>query len=215
MPAKGNQPRKLLEVTMTVHRVLVVALAMVITLVATGASAQQPTSPAKAKPVPAGLDEYKIGPEDVLAISVWKNEPMSRVLPVRPDGMISLPLLDDIMAAGLTPMELRNVLAQKLAEYVPSPAVTVIVNDVRSFKVSVIGEVVRPARYELKSRTSVLDVLALAGGFNQFAARTRIVVLRQDGDKKTRIPFNYNRVTSSGADEENLYLRPGDIVLVP
>src|SRR5688572_21693387 len=143
-----------------------------------------------------------------------KNEPMSRVLPVRPDGMISLPLIDDVMAAGLTPAELRTVLAQKLAEYVPSPAVTVIVNDVKSFKVSVIGEVMRPARYELKSRTSVLDVLALAGGFNQFAARTRIVVLRQEGDKKIRIPFNYNRVTS-GSDEENVYLRPGDIVLVP
>jgi polysaccharide biosynthesis/export protein len=140
---------------------------------------------------------------------------MSRVLPVRPDGMISLPLIDDVMAAGLTPTELRNVLAQKLAEYVPSPAVTVIVTDVRSFKVSVIGEVVRPARYELKSRTSVLDVLALAGGFNQFAARTRVVVLRQDGDKKVRIPFNYNKVTAGASDEENLYLRPGDIVLVP
>jgi polysaccharide export outer membrane protein len=160
------------------------------------------------------LEEYRIGPEDVLSISVWKNEAMSRVLPVRPDGMISLPLLDDVMAAGLTPTELRNVLAQKLTEYVPSPAVTVIVNDVKSFKVSVIGEVVRPARYELKSRTSVLDVLALAGGFNQFAARTRIVVLRQEGDKRIRIPFNYNRVTG-GSDEENVYLRPGDIVLVP
>src|SRR5262249_59898967 len=127
------------------------------------APAQQaaPTA-AKAKPpAPSGLDDYKIGPEDVLAISVWKNEPMSRVLPVRPDGMISLPLLDDVMAAGLTPTELRNLLAQRLAEYVPSPAVTVIVNDVKSFKVSVIGEATRPARYELKSRPSVLDVLAL------------------------------------------------------
>ena len=199
------------------HRVLVVALALttLVNVVATAASAQQPVSPAKAKQAAAGLEEYRIGPEDVLSISVWKNEPMSRVLPVRPDGMISLPLLDDVMAAGLTPMELRNVLAQKLAEYVPSPAVTVIVNDVRSFKVSVIGEVLKPARYELKSRTSVLDVLALAGGFNQFAARTRIVVLRQEGDKKVRIPFNYNRVTSGSADEENLNLRPGDIVLVP
>jgi polysaccharide export outer membrane protein len=203
---------------MTVQRVLVLALilTMLTTFAATGASAQQPaTAAARTKPVPAGLDEYKIGPEDVLSISVWKNEPMSRVLPVRPDGMISLPLIDDVMAAGLTPTELRNVLAQKLAEYVPSPAVTVIVNDVKSFKVSVIGEVIRPARYELKSRTSVLDVLALAGGFNQFAARTRIVVLRQDGDKKIRIPFNYNRVTAGGSEEENLYLRPNDIVLVP
>jgi polysaccharide export outer membrane protein len=200
---------------MTVRRTFIAALMVLTTLIATTASAQQAATQPKTKPLPAGLEEYRIGPEDVLSISVWKNDPMSRVLPVRPDGMISLPLIDDIMAAGLTPMELRNVLAQKLAEFVPSPAVTVVVNDVRSFKVSVIGEVVRPARYELKSRTSVLDVLALAGGFNQFAARTKIVVLRQDGDKKVRIPFNYNRVTSGSAEEENLYLRPGDIVLVP
>ena len=200
---------------MRAHRILVVGAAMLTTLMVTGASAQQPPGPVRAKPAPAGVEEYRIGPEDVLAITVWKNDAMSRVLPVRPDGMISLPLVDDVMAAGLTPMELRNVLAQKLTEFVPSPAVTVVVNDVRSFKVSVIGEVMRPARYELKSRTSVLDVLALAGGFNQFAARTRIVVLRQEGDKKVRIPFNYNRVTSGSADEENLYLRPGDIVLVP
>ena len=199
---------------MVVHR-LVVITAILTTFVATGAAAQQqrPGAP-KAKPA-ADLEEYRIGPEDVLSISVWKNEPMSRVLPVRPDGMISLPLIDDVMAAGLTPAELRNVLAQKLAEYVPSPAVTVIVNDVKSFKVSVIGEVIRPARYELKSRTSVLDVLALAGGFNQFAARNRVVVLRQEGDKKVRIPFNYTRVTAGASDEENLDLRPGDIVLVP
>jgi polysaccharide biosynthesis/export protein len=207
-----------LEVAMKVHRVLAVT-AMLTAFLVTDASAQQravaaqPPAAGKSKVAPT-LEEYRIGPEDVLSISVWKNEPMSRVLPVRPDGMISLPLLDDIMAAGLTPTELRNLLAQKLAEYVPSPAVTVIVNDVKSFKVSVIGEVVKPARYELKSRTSVLDVLALAGGFNQFAARTRVVVLRQEGDKRIRIPFNYNRVTN-GSDEENVYLRPNDIVLVP
>jgi polysaccharide export outer membrane protein len=207
---------------MTLCRVLV--LAVFATLVfSTEAPAQQAAPTTAPAPAPAtkgktasalGLEDYRIGPEDVLSISVWKNEPMSRVLPVRPDGMISLPLLDDIMAAGLTPTELRNLLAQKLAEYVPSPAVTVIVNDVKSFKVSVIGEVLRPARYELKSRTSVLDVLALAGGFNQFAARTRIVVLRQEADKRIRIPFNYNRVTN-GTDDENVYLRPNDIVLVP
>ena len=202
---------------MMLHRVLVVILIVVVAMTfgAAGTSAQQAVPVAKPRPVLSGLEDYRIGPEDVLSISVWKNEPMSRVLPVRPDGMISLPLLDDVMAAGLTPMELRNILAQKLAEYVPSPSVTVIVNDVHSFKVSVIGEVVRPARYELKSRTSVLDVLAMAGGFNQFAARTRVVVLRQEGDKRVRIPFNYNKVTQGATDEENLYLRPGDIVLVP
>jgi polysaccharide export outer membrane protein len=161
------------------------------------------------------LEEYRIGPEDVLAVSVWKNEPMSRTVPVRPDGMISLPLLDDVRAAGLTPMQLRDLLAQKLAEYVPSPSVSVIVNEVRSFKVSVLGEVQRPARYELKSRTTVLDVLALAGGFNQFAARTRIIIIRHDGDKRQRLQFNYNKVIGGGADEENYYLQPNDIVLVP
>jgi len=199
------------------HRGFALIAILTALVVGTDASAQQapkpPAAAQKLKP-PAGLEDYKIGPEDVLAISVWKNEAMSRVLPVRPDGMISLPLLDDVMAAGLTPTELRNVLAQRLAEYVPSPAVTVIVNDVKSFKVSVIGEVFKPARYELKSRTSVLDVLALAGGFTQFASRTRVVVLRQEGEKRVRIPFNYNRVTNDSV-EEDLYLKPNDIVIVP
>ena len=208
---------------MMLHRVFALIAILTALVVGTDASAQSaqqaPKPPATAQkpksPAAAGLEEYKIGPEDVLAISVWKNEAMSRVLPVRPDGMISLPLLDDVMAAGLTPTELRNVLAQRLAEYVPSPAVTVIVNDVKSFKVAVIGDVVKPARYELKSRTSVLDVLALAGGFTQFASRTRVVVLRQEGEKRVRIPFNYNRMTNDSSVEEDLYLRPNDIVLVP
>src|SRR5262245_1121713 len=103
---RGHRATSYRRYGMTIHRVLVAAvgLAMVTVLVATHASAQQPASPAKGRPLPAGLDDYKIGPEDILAISVWKNEAMSKVLPVRPDGMISLPLLDDIMAAGLTPM---------------------------------------------------------------------------------------------------------------
>ncbi len=160
-------------------------------------------------------DEYRIGPEDMLQIAIWKNEAMSRTVPVRPDGMISLPLLNDVKAAGLTPMELRDLLIKSLAEYMPTPEVSVILTDVRSFKVSVIGEVAKPARYDLKSWTTVLDVLALAGGLNQFAARSRIVILRQEGKTLQRIPFNYNKVTSAGGEHENIYLRNGDIVLVP
>jgi polysaccharide biosynthesis/export protein len=194
---------------------VLVAFALVIVSAAPVFAQQQPATARTAPPKEPTLEEYRIGPEDLLQISVWKNEAMSRVVSVRPDGMISLPLLDDVKAAGLTPMQLRDLLAHKLAEYVPSPSVSVIVNEVRSFKVSVIGEVVRPARYELKSRTSVLDVLSMAGGFNQFAARTRIVILRQDGTKRNRINFNYNRVMSGEGDEENLHLRPGDIILVP
>jgi polysaccharide export outer membrane protein len=157
-------------------------------------------------------DAYRIGPEDVLQVAVWKNEAMSRTMPVRPDGKISLPLLNDVQAAGLTALELREVLTKKLAEYMPSPEVSVIVADVRSFKVSVMGEVARPGRFELKSWTTVLDVLALAGGFTQFATRSRIVILHPDGATMKRIPFNYNKLA---AEQENFYLQNGDIVLVP
>jgi polysaccharide biosynthesis/export protein len=157
-------------------------------------------------------DTYRIGPEDVLSISVWKNEAMSRAVPVRPDGKISLPLLNDVQAGGLTALELRDVLTKQLAAYMPNPEVSVIVTDVRSFKVSVIGEVARPGRYEFKSWTTVLDALALAGGFTQFASRSRILILQPDGKTMKRIPFNYNKI---GAEQENFYLRNGDIVMVP
>jgi len=157
-------------------------------------------------------DVYRIGPEDMLQISVWKNEAMTRTIPVRPDGKISLPLLNDVQAAGLTALELREVLAQKLGEYIPSPEVSVIVSDVRSFKVSVIGEVARAGRFELKSWTTVLDALALAGGFTQFATRSRIVILRPAGTSMKKIPFNYNKLAG---EQENFYLQNGDIVLVP
>lgn len=197
------------------HHVWSALIVALVVLTADAALAQQPPRPAPAQADRQGrpADDYRIGPEDVLAIAVWNNEAMSRVVPVRPDGKISLPLLDDVQAAGLTPMQLRDAIAKRLSEYVPSPSVSVIVNDVRSFKVSVIGEVARPARYELKSRASVLDVLALAGGFNQFANRARLVVLRTEGDKQVRIPFNYNRVVAG--EEENVYLRANDIILVP
>jgi len=178
------------------------------------AAAQAPPAGAADREANRGAapEAYRIGPEDMLQISVWKNDAMSRGVPVRPDGKISLPLLNDVQAAGLTTLELREVLTKKLAEYMPSPEVSVIVTDVRSFKVSVIGEVARPGRYELKSWTTVLDVLALAGGFTQFAARSRIVILQPDGKTMKRIPFNYNKIAG---DQENFYLRNGDIVLVP
>ena len=178
------------------------------------ADAQAPAAAAAVRDTgrSAAPDAYRIGAEDMLQISVWKNEAMSRLVPVRPDGKISLPLLNDVQAAGLTALELRDVLTEKLTEYMPSPEVSVIVSDVRSFKVSVIGEVTRPGRYELKSWTTVLDVLALAGGFTQFAARSRIVILQPEGATMKRIPFNYNKLSG---EQENFYLRNGDIILVP
>ena len=179
------------------------------------ASAQQPVKAAPNRDHAGELGEYRIGPEDILQISVWKNEAMSRTVPVRPDGKISLPLLNDVQAAGLTPIQLRDILIKRMVEYVPAPEVSIIVLEVRSFKVSVIGEVPRPGRYELKSWTTVLDVLAMVGGFNQFASRSKIVVLRPEGKAMKRIPFNYNKVISEGGEQENFYLRPGDMVVVP
>ncbi|MBI2827638.1 MAG: polysaccharide biosynthesis/export family protein [Acidobacteria bacterium] len=185
------------------------AALVVLSVIATGpAWAQEPETA-------QDWGEYQIGPEDVLDIAVWNNTAISRVVPVRPDGKISLPLLRDVQAAGLTPMQVRDILVKKLADYMPSPEVSVIVREVHSPKVSVIGEIKTPGRYELKSRTTVLDLLAQAGGFTEFASRGRIVILRRDGGSVKRIPFNYNKVISANGEQENLVLQPGDIVLVP
>lgn len=161
-------------------------------------------------------NDYRIGPEDVLDISVWKNAELTRSVPVRPDGMISLPLINEVRAVGLTPSELRDVLAKKLEEYIPSAQVSVIVAAVHSFKVSVIGEVAFPGRHELRSGTTVLDALAMSGGLKEFAARGRIVVMRSDGKGGSkRIEFNYDKAIAEGGERENFPLRPGDIIVVP
>lgn len=196
-------------------------------LVSSAVFAEEPAKPAvNGNTHVSPLGEYRIGPEDLLQISVWKNDAMSRSVPVRPDGKISLPLLNDVQAAGLTALELRDVLTQKLTEYMPEAEVSVLVLEVRSFKVSVLGEVLKPGRYDLKSWATVLDALALSGGFTPFAAKSKIVILRPDGSGVKRIPFNYNklvsseglldRILSAGGDmPENFYLQNGDVILVP
>jgi len=173
-------------------------------------------------PAPAGKQngtaaarEYRIGPEDLLDIHVWNNAVLSRTVPVRPDGNISLPLVNDVQAAGLTPMELRNVLTKKFTAYMPAPEVAVIVREVHSFKVSVLGEVKKPGRYELRSGTTVLDAIAMAEGLTEFASRGGIVILRREGTHLKRIPFSYKKIVSGNAEQQNFYLRRDDIILVP
>ena len=158
--------------------------------------------------------EYLIGPEDVLDISVWKNPELSRQVPVRPDGKVSLPLVNDIQAAGLTPSQLRDEVAKRLAEYVPSAEVSVIVQEVQSLKVAVVGAVKTPGRFILKSPATVLECIALAQGLTEFANRERIVVLRQNGATTQRIPFNYRKIADSD-DQDNFFVKPGDIIVVP
>jgi polysaccharide export outer membrane protein len=169
---------------------------------------------AAAPRVVEAANAFRIGPEDVLDVQVWKNEELSRVVPVRPDGMISLPLVNDIRAAGLTAVELRQEITQRLAEYVPSPEVSVMVREVHSVKVAVIGAVRMPGHYEVKSAATVLELIARAQGLNEFADRGRIVVLRQNGNETERIPFNYRKV-AEGSEQDNFYVHPGDVIVVP
>jgi len=200
----------------------VVSAALLAGLVMAGtAAAQGPVKAAAAAkpaivpaaPVPIASD-YVIGPEDLLQISVWKNESLSRQLPVRPDGKVSMPLLHDIQASGLTPMQLRDKIAAALAEFMPNPEVSVTVLEVRSYRVSVLGEVQRPGVLQLKAPTTVLEAIALAGGFRDFASPSKIVIFRKNGQGTEKLRFNYNRAVGTAA-EENLSLRSGDVVVVP
>jgi polysaccharide export outer membrane protein len=194
-----------------------ILLGFVLVALAGIASGQSPASRPIADPCAINFsvgDPYRIGPEDVLTVSVWKNDSLSGVRLVRSDGMISLPLVDDVQAAGLTPMQLRDALVTKLAPFVPSPSVGVNVNEMHSFKVSVMGEVVKPGRYELKSRATVLEMLALAAGFTQYASRSKVSVLRMDGATRVQIPFDYAKAVN-GVPGADFNVQPNDVVSVP
>ena len=156
--------------------------------------------------------DYRIGIDDVLDIAVWNVAELQKTVPVRPDGKISLPLVNDVVAAGLTPMELRDQLTKKMAAYVQNPAVSVVVREIRSLKVSVIGQVRTPGRYDIKGPSTVLDALALAGGFTEFAARRKITILRSAGATAQRIHFDYDVAVSRGGV---VLVKPGDVVVVP
>ena len=192
-------------------------LVVVIAAAIAGACAQETRLPAAQLDAgPAETEtEYRIGAADVLRVSVWKNEELSRTVPVRPDGTISLPLVNDVRAAGLTPMELRDVVSRKLEEYIPRPQLSVIVQEVHSRAVSVLGEVTHAGRYELKGRSTVLDAIAFAGGITPFARRGRILVLRQEANGVKRIPFDYDKAISPAGAQGNLLVQSGDIIVVP
>jgi polysaccharide biosynthesis/export protein len=199
------------------HVMLVPVLCLGVAVSASAQSAPANTATdavGRAAAAAAATAEYLIGPEDVLDISVWKNPELSRKVPVRPDGRVSLPLINDIQAAGLTPSQLRDQLAKRLAEYVPSPEVSVIVSEVQSLKVAVVGAVKTPGRFMLKSPATVLECIALAQGLTEFANREKIVVLRQNGGTTQRLPFNYRKV-AEGDEQDNFFVRPGDIIVVP
>jgi polysaccharide export outer membrane protein len=174
-----------------------------------------PPAPALGALAPLPSD-YVIGPGDVLQVSVWKNDTLSRVVPVRPDGKISMPLLHDIQAEGLTAMQLRDKIGRSLAEFLPNPEVSVTLIEVRSLRVSVLGEVQKPGVLELRGRTTILEAIAMAGGFRDFASPSKITVIRTgDNGETKKIRFNYNRAISNASEEPNMVLHSGDVVIVP
>jgi polysaccharide biosynthesis/export protein len=156
---------------------------------------------------------YRIGREDVLDIAVWRDADLSRTLPVRPDGYISMPMTGDMLAAGKTPTELAEEIKTRLQPYVQEPRVTVIVREVNSSRVFVTGEVARPGAYPLRGRISVIQAIALAGGFTDFANADGITVLRSDG-KGGQIPVRYSDLLSPDGGQD-IILRPGDTIVVP
>lgn len=169
----------------------------------------------KAKtPIDNSEQPFHIGREDVLDIAVWRDPDLSRVVPVRPDGFISMPIIGDVKAAGMTPEQLAVDLKEKLKPYVQDPKITVIVREVNSSRVFVTGEVAHPGAYPLRGRVSVLQAVALAGGFTDFANSDGIVVIRQ-GEKGGQIPVRYSELISDTEGTVDVFLRPGDTVVVP
>ena len=161
--------------------------------------------------------EYIIGPEDVLEITVWRNADLSKIVTVRPDGRISLPLIGDVVAVGRTAVQLTDVISAKLKEYKENPQVSIIVKDVNSYVIYVLGEVSRPGKYPLKSKTTLLQAITIAGGFSPLAARNKLVVFRfgDSGEKDIKIKASYDDIILRDGSTQNIELKPGDTLVVP
>lgn len=161
------------------------------------------------------MADFVIGVEDVLMISMPDHKELTVTVPVRPDGRISLPLVDDVVAAGLTPEQLKARLVETYRGFVTVPNISVIVSEIHSLKVYVLGEVRTPGAYEMQRPMRLLQAIALAGGFTEFASRDRVILLRDEGEKQVRMEVNVKRVYSGKDLDANQLLRPGDTVVVP
>jgi len=179
------------------------------------AASSQQTPSAPAAPPPGVGPTYIIQPGDVLEVQVWKEDQISKTVPVRPDGKISLPLINDVQAAGLTAGQLTADLSEKFKKFISEPQVTVIVTQVNSQRIYVMGEVLRGGTYPLLPGMTVLQGLSDAGGFTPFANPKKIYVLRGDSGKQVKLPFDYNGVVRGKKPEENVPLVAGDTIVVP
>lgn len=193
-------------------------LFVALSLMAGASMARQKSKPQTApeRPAPHQADStYVISPGDVIEVQVWQEPNVSKAVPVRPDGKISLPLLDDVQAAGLTAGALTADLTEKLKKFISDPQVTVIVTQVNSQRIYITGEVNRGGTYPLEPGMTVLQGLSSAGGFTAFANVKKIYVLRQENGKQVKYPFNYKDVVKGRDTAQDIQLRPGDTIVVP
>jgi polysaccharide export outer membrane protein len=165
--------------------------------------------------IPADSDSYIIGSEDVLYIHVWKEETLSKTVSVRMDGKISIPLADDIQAAGLTPLKLKEKLSEKLQDFVEAPNVTVIVMEANSFKVYFSGQVKTPGVLRLRSETTIAQAISMVGGFTDWASQSKIIIIRREDGKEKRFTVNYKKIISGKDLKSNIILKSGDTIIVP
>src|SRR5216684_6640783 len=206
-----------------------IGMALLVSALSTGAWAQagardekgkdkaKPSQPSQGQsaPAPVASPDYVIGPEDTLHISVWKEPDLTATLPVRPDGKVSMPLLNDVQAAGLKPMQLADSITEKLKKYIADPRVTVVVTAMNSQRIYVLGEVLHTGAVPLLPNMTVLQALATAG-FTQFANLKAIYLLRvQAGGQQTKLPFNYKDAIKGRGTQHNIVLKPGDTIVVP
>jgi len=165
--------------------------------------------------IAADSDRYVIGSEDVLYIHVWREETLSKTVSVRIDGMISMPLVDEIQAAGISPLQLKEKLTEKLKDFVEAPNVTVIVMEANSFKVYVSGQVKNPGVLKLRSETSLAQVISMVGGFSDWANQSKIIIIRKENGKEKRFTVNYKKIVKGKDLSLNILLKPGDTIIVP
>lgn len=161
--------------------------------------------------------DYVLGPEDVLEITVWKNADLSKLVQVRPDGRVSLPLIGDVLAVGRTTSQLTEEISNRLKAYMENPTVSIVVKEVNSYTIYVLGEVAKPGKYPLKTKTTLLQAITLASGFTPTAARNKIVIFRfgKDGEAQTKIKASYDDIVLRDGSDQNIVLKPGDQIVVP
>jgi polysaccharide export outer membrane protein len=206
---------------MTTRTLAILLSAAALGAPATDAFAQsdRAASAVAASAVPAAVNtpaNYVIGPDDVLSIMFWRDKEMSTDVVVRPDGQISLPLVNEIHAGGLTPGQLRDAIDSVAKRYVEEPSITVVVKQINSRKIFITGQVEKPGPYTMSGRTTVLQLISMAGGLREFADGKKILVMRTDkSGKQTGFPFNYRQVSEGKNLAQNIELQPGDTVVVP